>query len=81
VTVDLATHPWLGGLILVGVAGALFSASLITRRLRLQRQAAVALAARPLAFWPVVAFLAAGRLALFWAACGGKAPFGSFPLT
>ena len=80
-TVDLATHPWLGGLILVGVAGALFGASLVTGKIRLQHRAALALASKPLAFWPVVAFIAAGRLALFWAACGGKTPFGSFPLT
>jgi hypothetical protein len=67
-----ATQLWLGPAMILAAGALLIVPSLARGKLRLQHQAAVQLASRPLVFWPVLAFIAAGRLALLWAACGAR---------
>ena len=74
-TGHFATQLWLGPVMILAAGALLLVTSLAAGKLRLQHRAAVRLAARPLAFWPVLAFIAAGRLALLWAACGVRIPF------
>jgi hypothetical protein len=75
VTGHFATQLWLGPVMILAAGALLTVPSLASGKLRLQRRAAVQLASRPLAFWPVLAFIAAGRLALFWVASGARTPF------
>ena len=74
-TGHFATQLWLGPVMILAAGALLTVPSLASGKLRLQHRAAVQLASRPLAFWPVLAFIAAGRLALFWAASGARTPF------
>jgi hypothetical protein len=69
-------HSWLGLALLLATGGGLFMVSAASGKLALQYRAVLHLAARPMVFWPVFAFIAAGRLALLWAIFGGKPPLG-----
>jgi hypothetical protein len=71
-----ATQLWIGPAMILAAGALLMVPSLASGKLRLQHHAAVQLASRPVVFWPVLAFIAAGRLALLWAASGARTPFG-----
>lgn len=69
-------HLW-PGLALLALAGALlYVPSLAAGKLRLQHQAASALAAEPAVFWPLLALVWLSRLALLAAVCGAFSRIG-----